>query len=331
MPRLPNALRRRAGACPRPTPARTALPRIARLIAVPLLAAHPAGARAQTIDDGQLMPRHQLRVGAEYGRDQWSQYWEGTLERSNENIGTLSTRSLVGTASYGASDRLSLFATLPYVWTQASAGVLRGMSGSQDLTVAAKYRVLRARVAGRATLGALVTAGVGAPTTHYTVDFQPMSIGLGSRRALGRATLHLQDRSGFYVEGEAGHTWRANVHLDRPAYFTDGRLYSTDQVEMPDVADYTAAAGFQRGRVCIPLALVTQRTLGGGDIRRQDMPFVSNRMNFTQLRAHAMYDLRVPSSVILDLGVMQTLSGRNVGRSTALTGGVAYAFGRPGF
>ena len=100
---------------------------------------------------------------------------------------------------------------------------------------------------------------------------------------------------------------------------------------MPDLADYTAAVGYQRGRVCIPVALVRQRTLGGGDIRRQDMPFVSNRMDFTQLRAHAMYDLRVPSSVILDLGVMRTLAGRNVGRSTMLVGGFAYAFGRPGF
>ena len=28
-------------------------------------------------------------------------------------------------------------------------------------------------------------------------------------------------------------------------------------------------------------SLSQQQTLGGGDIRRQDMPFVSNRMNFS--------------------------------------------------
>ena len=307
--------------------------RAVRLAALALVAGSATGRRAsaQTIDDGLLLPRHQLRVGAEYGRDQWDQYWEGTLQRSNDNIGTLTTRTVTGMLAYGAGRRLSLFAQLPFVQTEASAGVLHGMSGRQDLTVAAKYRALGLRVAGRASLGALVTAGCGLPTANYTVDFMPLSIGSGSRRALGRAVLHLQDRSGFYAEGALGHTWRANVHLDRPAYYTSGRLYSTNEVEMPDLADYTAAVGYQRGRVCLPVALVTQHTLGGGDIRRQDMPFVSNRMNFTQLRAHAMYDLRVPSSVILDLGVMQTLSGRNVGRSTALSGGFAYAFGRPGF
>ncbi|GJG87229.1 hypothetical protein tb265_24100 [Gemmatimonadetes bacterium T265] len=313
-------------------PSRTSANAVARLLALGAAATLRAPAvRAQTIDDGFLFPKHQLRAGAEYGRDQWSQYWEGGLQRANDNIGTVTTRSLVGTAGYGATDRLSVFATLPYVWTRASEGVLHGLSGRQDLTLAAKYRVAGAMLAGRARLGAFATAGVGVPTSNYTVDFMPMSIGSGSRRAFGRAVLHLQDRAGWYVEGAAGHTWRSNVRLDRPAYYTDGHLYSTDEVEMPDVADYTAAAGYQRGRVCVPLALVTQRTLGGGDIRRQDMPFVSNRMNFTQLRAHAMYDLRVPSSVILDLGVMHTLSGRNVGRSTALTGGFAYAFGRPGF
>jgi hypothetical protein len=32
-----------------------------------------------------------------------------------------------------------------------------------------------------------------------------------------------------------------------------------------------------------------QRTLGGGDIRRRDMPFVSNRMNFSKARAMVVY------------------------------------------
>ncbi len=298
-------------------------------LAVSAVVGAPA-ARAQSVDDGFLFPRHQLRVGVEYGRERWSHYWEGTRERSNDNIGTLTTRSATATAAYGATDRLSLIATLPYVSTEAGEGVLHGLSGAQDLTLAAKYRVLSATVAGRARLGVVATAGVGVPTSNYTVDFMPLSIGSGSRRALGRAVVHLHDRTGWYVEAQAGHAWRSNVRLDRPAYYTDGRLYSTNEVEMPDVADYAAAAGYQRGRLCVPLALATQRTLGGGDIRRQDMPFVSNRMDFTQVRAHAMYDLRVPSSVILDLGVMKTLSGRNVGRSTALAGGFAYAFGRPG-
>jgi hypothetical protein len=281
---------------------------------------------AQTIDDGLLVPARRVLASLEYGRDRWDRYWEGSLERTNGNIGTLTTRSVTGMLGWGATRRLSVFATLPYVSTEASQGVLHGLSGMQDLTVGAKFRALDLRLAGRLSLGGLVTAAVAGPTTDYAVDFMPMSIGAGSRRAIGRLTLHLQDRIGLFADAAAGHSWRGNVRLDRPAYYTDGRLYSTSEVAMPDVADYTLGVGVQRGWLCLPIALVTQRTLGGGDIRRQDMPFVSNRMDFTRLQAATMISL--PGAVRLDFGAMRTLRGRNVGRSSTITGGVTYALGR---
>jgi hypothetical protein len=292
-------------------------------LAAASLAASPA--RAQSIDDGLLVPRRTLLASVEYGRDRWDQYWEGSRRRTNENIGTITTRSVTGAVGYGVTERLSVFATLPHVRTEASQGVLHGLSGRQDLEVAAKYRVAEVRVAGRVSLGALLTAGLATPTSDYAVDFLPMSIGLGSRRAIGRVGLHLQDRTGVFVDAAAGHTWRDNVRLDRPAYYTDGRLYSTSEVAMPDVADYMVGVGIQRRWLCLPVSLVTQRTLGGGDIRRQDMPFVSNRMDFTRLQVYTMITL--PGAVRLDLGAMRTLRGRNVGRSSAVTGGFTYAIG----
>jgi hypothetical protein len=33
----------------------------------------------------------------------------------------------------------------------------------------------------------------------------------------------------------------------------------------------------------VPITFSQQTTLGGGDIRRQDMPFVSNRMNLSRI------------------------------------------------
>ena len=283
--------------------------------------------RAQTVDDALLVaPRH-LRTTVEYGHDAWDEYWEGSLRRTNGNIGTLTTRSVTTSVAVGLSERLSVVAALPYVWTEASQGVLSGLRGRQDLTVVAKYALLRAPVAGRATLRALAVGGVGLPTSDYTPDFLPLSIGLASRRLISRAALHLHDRSGLFAEGTAGRVWRANVTLDRPAYFTDGQLVLSDRVAMPDVATYDATVGYQRGRWCVPVGVSVQRTLGGGDIRRQDMPFVSNRMNHTRAHAMAMYTLPVPGGVALGAGAMRVLDGRNVGRSTTLTAGVTHAFG----
>jgi hypothetical protein len=289
------------------------------------LVATPAA--AQMIEDGVSIAPRQLRASVEYGRDRWDEYWEGSLRRTNDNIGTLTTESVNVGLAYGATRRLALFAQLPYVRTEASDGVLASMSGRQDLTVAARYRFLRARVGGRASVGGFVVAGASAPTSDYTPDFLPLSIGLGSKKAFARLTGHVQDRSGAFVDASVGHAWRSNVTLDRAAYYTDGAFFQTDEVEMHDVQDFTAAVGYQKGRWCIPVGIAGQRTLGGGDIRRQDMPFVSNRMNFTRAHARVMYTLPVPTSVTLGVGAMQTLSGRNVGRSTTLMGGVTYAFG----
>jgi hypothetical protein len=69
-----------------------------------------------------------------------------------------------------------------------------------------------------------------------------------------------------------------------------------------------------------------QNTLGGGDIRRQDMPFVSNRMNFQKVGFLAMYYLPKPKNFAVRGSVQYTVAGRNVGQSTTFLGGLLYTF-----
>ena len=52
---------------------------------------------------------------------------------------------------------------LPYVWTDASQGVLHGMNGFQDLTLAAKYNLLQTPFTKRGYLRAIVVGSLGAP------------------------------------------------------------------------------------------------------------------------------------------------------------------------
>lgn len=300
----------------------------ASALALLLVALAGAPAAAQGLDDGLLIKARELRLGVEYGRDAWSEYWEGTLRRGNGNIGTLTTQNVTASVSYGVTSRLMLLGSLPYVWTAASDGVLSGMRGPQDLTVAAKYRLARASIADRVNATVVAVAGFGVPTSDYTPDFQPLSIGLASKRVFVRAAAHLADRTGYFLDGSLGYTRRSPVTLDRPAYYTNGQLYLNDQVAMPDVRDIQVSAGYQDKTWCIPVGFAQQRTLGGGDIRRQDMPFVSNRMDFTRVQARVMYTLPANPRVIVSTGAMRTLSGRNVGQSTTLVGGVTYVFGR---
>ena len=287
--------------------------------------AAPSGAQSE---EGVLMPRKSLGVGVMYSSDEWNEYWEGTLRRSNDNIGTVTTRMVTPVIAYGVSDRLVLTATLPYVTTRASQGSLHGMSGVQDLGLIARYRLLTTPFTDRAMVSVIAIGAVATPATRYTPDFLPLSIGSASRRATGRLMLDVQSNSWFFVKASGAYTARKNVKLDRSAYYTDGKLYLTNEVEMPDVTDYTVSTGYRTARLTVPVFVTRQHTLGGGDIRRQDMPFVSNRMDFTKVGASVMYTLKVPEGTMLEVAAMRTPDGRNVGRSTTVMAGVVFCFQR---
>jgi len=307
------------------SPSRVATrPRVVRsaLFALLLFAFPTRFLAAQTLDDGLLVPKRTAMLGVFYGHDSWDHYWEGTLERTNGNIGTLTTQSATVMAGYGVTRRLTLLASLPYVWTHASQGTLEGMHGLQDLTVAAKFRVYASDTSGRG-LSAFVV-GVGAiPASNYTPDFMPLSIGSAGARAAARATVSYANGSSWFATASGGFTFCNNVRLDRSSYYTDGKLYLTNEVAMPNVADYTITAGYRRGRLEVPVALTQQQTHGGADIRRQDMPFVSDRMDFTRVGAAVQYGL--PRNLMVRVGAARVLTGRNVGHSTTYTSGLIYA------
>jgi hypothetical protein len=290
-----------------------------RVAATVVLLAASAAARAQTIDDGLMVPSKALFTGVLYGHDSWSEYWEGDLKRDNQNVGTLSTNAVTWMGNYGLTSRINLIAMLPFVSTHASGGTLHPQSGLQDLTLAAKGQLFRS---GGFQGFAVVSYGI--PVSDYVADLLPLSIGLHSERFSTRLTTQYRLDSGVFADASGAYSWRGNVTLDRPSYFTNGELFLTDEVEMPDVFDYTVRAGWMNRSWMIPVSFYQQVTRGGGDIRRQDMPFVSNKMNFSKLEAMVMYTLPRPADLAVRASVVQTLTGRNVGDSTAFGVGVLY-------
>jgi hypothetical protein len=281
-------------------------------------------AAAQMPNTGIEMPRRTLGFGVVYAHDSWDHYWEGTLKRTNENIGTLTTQSVTFVGEYGITDRLGVTATLPYIRTEASQGTLRGQRGVQDLSVALGYRLLTTKPARFGVLSAFVGGTAALPMSNYTPDFLPLSIGTAGRRASAGLNLNFQSPSIWFASASSAYTWCSNVKLDRSSYFTDGHLYMTNEVAMPNVLDHALSMGVARGRWRVPVTLIQRRTLGGADIRRQDMPFVSNRMDFTRLDGAVLVALTKDLS--MRVGGARVLSGRNVGQSTTFSSGLHYAF-----
>ena len=270
-----------------------------------------------------MMPKGDLCTGFLFTHDRWTNYWEGTLKRENGNIGTITTNSLTWLGNYGITDKINFIAMLPYVSTRASQGVLSGMQGLQDLTLAVKYNALEKSL-GRGTFRGFVVGSYATPVSDYSFDFLPLSIGLGTQRVSGRVTLNYSWPNGWYVNGTTAYTWRSNVTLDRPSYYSDGQNFLTNEVWMPNVMDFSFMAGRIKNGLELILAYHQQNTLGGGDIRRQDMPFVSNRMNFSRVEATGMYYLPMIKNLAVRAQTGYTLAGRNVGQSFYVTAGVLY-------
>jgi hypothetical protein len=299
---------------------------VRKLALLVLAAACATAASAQTIEDGVMMPRKTLCTGLLYSHDAWSRYWEGALLRTNGNIGTITNESVVWMADYGLTDRLNVIAMLPYVRTGASQGVLHGMSGLQDLTVGAKLNLLEAPFTSQGSLRTILVGSFATPVSDYSPDFQPLSIGTHSRRASGRLTLQFQAHRGWFLNTSSAYTWRDKVTLDRPSYYTNGQLFLSDEVDMPNVFEFSASAGYESPRFQFPITFRRQSTRGGGDIRRQDAPFVSNRMNAQRLDATVMYAIPGVRSLQARAMGQYAFRGRNVGRSTTIAGGFLYTF-----
>ena len=92
-----------------------------------------------------------------------------------------------------------------------------------------------------------------------------------------------------------------------------------------NVVDYTVSVGYLKHDLNAWLGFTQQTTQGGGDIRRQDMPFVSNRVNFSRVSAMAMYPVPKINAVAFQFEVGHIVDGRNVGQSTTFMFGLLYS------
>ncbi len=292
------------------------------LVALVLTLACPA--RGQTPEDGVMLKRGLLCTGVLYSHDDWSKYWEGSIKRDNGNIGTVTTQTVNNSSNYAVLNRLNVFATTPYVWTNVSQGVLHSQQGFQDISLAVKYQAFHFPVRDFADFRAFAVVSGSLPLTHYEPDLLPLSIGTHTRTIAPRATLNFQVNDGAFANFTAAYVFRGIVTLDRPYYYTNGQLYFSNQVAMPNQFQYTVSLGYLKHDLMLSGEFIEQQTRGGGDIRRQDMPFISNRMN--ESRAGIRTQIPIPKIRNLQAWFADdyTWQGRNVGQSNTITTGFMY-------
>jgi hypothetical protein len=281
--------------------------------------------RSQSLSDGIYMPRKVICVGALATQDSWDEYYEGTLLRSNGNIGTVTTQMVGVMANYGIRNRLNVIGALPFVKTSASAGSLAGQRGVQDLTLGLKYKAYEKQIKGGA-FSAQLAGVVTIPVTNYVADYLPLSIGMRSKTATCRLMLHYLHPKGLTFTLHGGYTTRGAVKLDRNSFYTT-QLIENDKVVMPDVLQYGARMGYYTYRLQGELLFDVANCTSGNDIRRQDMPFLTNRMQGTRAGVFLSYRIKPLRDLQVIASAQQVLTGQNVGKSTTYTFGLMKAFG----
>lgn len=277
--------------------------------------------KAQTDYDHDMMAKNLFCSGFMYSHSSWDQYWEGSLKRTNENIGSVKTNVFAYMGAYGITKKLNLLFGIPYIKTKATAGTLHGMEGFQDLSLFAKWKAYSKKI-GPGTLNIIGVGGFSFPVTNYPADFLPLSIGLRSKTLLARALADYQVGK-FFVTGSGTYMFRDNITIDRTAYYTT-EMHLTDEVAMPDANSISLRTGYRSKYLWLEGVVSKFTTLGGFDITRNNMPFPSNKMNFTNAGFRIKY---VPKSFdrlsVLAEG-NRVLKGRNVGQATTLGGSVFY-------
>ena len=269
------------------------------------------------------MTKNYLCTGFVYDHSSWASYWEGTEKRVNLNLGKVTSSSYALMTNYGVTDHLNVIAGLPYIQNKASAGQMHPMSGIQDISIWIKWAAKQKHFKN-SVLSALLVGGYSMPFTNYPSDFLPLSIGLGSTKISLRIIADYQWRD-LFTTVSATYIRQNNIKIDRPAYYTTDMHY-TNEVEMPDIAQYNFRAGLRNDTWIIEIVGSNQTSLGGFDISKNNMPFPSNRMNSTTLGCHFKYVTKFLPELSFVGSNDYTIAGRNVGQATYFSTGMFYAF-----
>ncbi len=293
------------------------------------------GIQAQTPSDAFMEKQGEICVGLYYNHNAWSEYWEGDSLRTNDNMGTVATQTITGGIQLGLIDRLNLFVMAPYVITKSTpvenpisgltTPTIVGEHGFQDIALFLKGSIIDRQV-GKGDLDVLATIGFSTPMSSYTPDAS-FPLGLGCSDGIGRGIVQYSADMGIYGRIDAAYHLRGNSELIRNYYYSTGSYY-TSEIDMPDAMDYNVTLGYvtKSQQFKADVSLNGLNTFDGFDIRRQDGAFPSNEMDAMRVSLNAEYFNLFIDGLAVSFNSGYTLSGRNVGKSFNIGGGVLYQF-----
>jgi hypothetical protein len=220
-------------------------------------------------------------------------------------------------ANYGITDKIEAVVSLPYVRSegQAAAQTLQSANytnvreGLQDVSGLLKFKGYSTEL-GSSILNLLGVVSVSTPLSNYQSEQgleYIIAIGNKSTKVSTSGIAHLQTASGVFLTGQAGYSLRS------------GRV--------PNAFVAETKVGYAGPRIYVDGWASFQKSDNSGtDILQPgfDGDFTATRVDFARVGVSAFRPLAQGFGLVL--GASTYVSGRNVGKSTGVTGGLAYNF-----
>jgi len=274
---------------------------------------------AQMPNDHIYMAKKDICAALVYTNTSWNTYWENTLFRENFNLGTVTTQSYMLMAAYGLGDHTNIIASLPYVRTHANAGNLLGQKGMQDAGLWVKHRFNL----GKGFRSHFV-AGATVPTTDYVSEFMPLSIGYKSTDIQLRGMITYQiPQTKLYTNTMIAYHARGVTSLDRDAYLNGDRLINTSTADVPNALEASFKFGYLKWDNQIEVYVDHYACVAGDNMRRNDMPFPTNKTIMTSIGVYGKYQ---PKNVGINARIQRVIEGANTAQMTTYSVGLLYQF-----
>lgn len=275
---------------------------IRRPIAVAALAAASVVASGAThaidLNGFQRAPGHG-DVSVSYTSESYDSFWRGEEKVMNPGVGEVDTTSVSVFLAYGLTDRLTLFAELPYVDAEGDGTAGFFANDLSDLTALASYRVWGG---GESRHSLLCAAGIRTIASNYVAD-APVSVGDGTADWLARVVYQYRGER-FYVSQQVGLDVRGG--------------------DAPDGIPLYTEAGLTWRRATF-IAFYSQLVADGGtDIGDPGFTFPSNQEEWQRggLKAY----VEVGDGFGVSLSSFTTFDGRNTGDATGFSLGLTATF-----
>jgi len=277
----------------------------------------PGISSAQGLVDGFMRGAGRTNVAVSYSYESYDTYLVNKSETQNTALGTISTQSVSLFVAGGITDYLDVVLGLPYISAKASEGTLSPQSGFQDFSAYLKARPLQLELP-EAKLSGIVAGGIAVPVTDYVGDF-PVAIGHHSTNLDGRLVVQYTMDMGLFAAVQGGYIHRSNVTLDHGSLTEDRGA----EVAVPDAVDFIGKVGFFNEDFYVAGWINRQNAQSGTNIG-PGVAFPSNAQSFTKIGLDAYYPLPFMKSLGVSLGFGTVVDGRNVGKATRFSGGIAY-------